>query len=250
MSFDKAKLLAYALGELDKNEARRVEAYLKTNEDAARFVRETQLFAGKVQTELSKEKIPAGQGITGLERAAGRAKAAAPSRSQNKIGLVEASAGFLVLLAIILYWSKPWVGDSATEQQTDATLDFYPPTYSSLSGGNGNQAEKTLSALQVKNSLAEWNNRPKLEEVFGPCTFYLPKPANAEAGLTKTAADQKAWFYLLNEGETQVRAIMDSSDCVLALDMQANVSPDGQAEADEILQGIESELNTLVKDGR
>ena len=33
-------MLAYALGELDKSEARQVEAFLQANEEAARFVRE------------------------------------------------------------------------------------------------------------------------------------------------------------------------------------------------------------------
>jgi len=251
MSFDKAKLLAYALGELDKNEAQRVEAFLKTNEEAARFVRESRLFAEKAQADLSKEKIPAGLGLAGLEQASERAKDRKSPRTQNKIGWMEASAGLLIVLAAILYWREPLTGIwQRTARHTDAKLDFYQPTYSSLSGKGGTEAGKTLSAVQVKDALAEWNDRPKAEEIFGECTFSLPELTQIEAGLTKTAPDQKAWFYLLNEGATQVRLTMDASICAVSLDIQANLSPEAPAEVGEALQSIESEMNLRVKDGR
>lgn len=251
MSFDKAKLLAYALGELDKSEAQRVEAFLKTNEEAARFVRENQLFAEKAQADLSKEKIPAGLGLAGLERASERVRDKKPARTQNKIGWLEASAGLLIVLAAILYWRKPMIGAwQRPAHHTDAKLDFYQPTYSSLSGKGGTDSGKALSAAQVKDALAEWNNRPKAEETFGECAFPLPDLTQVEAGLTKTATDQKAWFYLLNEGETQVRLTMDASACALSLDIQANLSPEAQAGVEEVLHGLESEMNSQVKDGR
>jgi hypothetical protein len=251
MSFDKAKLLAYALGELDKSEAQRVEAFLQTNEEAARFVSENRLFAQKAQADLNKEKIPAGLGLAGLERAAERAKNKKTPRTQNKIGWLEASAGLLIVLAAILYWRKPLEGIwQKPALHTDANLDFYQPTYSSLSGKGGNEAGKTLSAVQVKDSLVEWSNRPKAEETFGECTFSLPESTQVEAGLTKIAPEQKAWFYLLNEGQTQVRLIMDASSCDLALGIQANLTPEAQAEVEETLQSLESEMNSRVKDGR
>lgn len=251
MSFDKAKLLAYALGELDKSEAQRVEAFLRTNEEAARFVRESRLFAEKAQADLSKEKIPAGLGLAGLERAAERAKGKQPPRAQSKIPWLEASAGLLIVLAAIVYWLRPSLGIwQKPSHHADANLDFYEPTYSSLSGKGRREVRKALSAQQMKDSLAEWSNRPKAEEMFGECTFALPESTQAEAGLTKIAEEQKAWFYLMNEGATQVRLIMDASACTISLDIQANLSPEAQAEVEEALHGLESEMNLRVKDGR
>jgi hypothetical protein len=248
MSFDKAKLLAYALGELDKKEAKAVEAFLQNNEEAARFVRENQLLAQNIQADLGKEKIPAGHGLAGLDRAAELGKIKKSPPAKYNIGWVEASAGLLIVLVVIGYWSKALVGISPrTAHQIDDTLDFPQPTYGSLSGQSGSEAGNALSAGQVKDSLAEWNNRSKAEETFGDCTFSLPDPA---AALTKIAGDQKAWFYLLNGGQTQVRLTIDASVCVLSLDIQANLAADGEAEVGEVVQSLESELNSQVKDGR
>ncbi len=245
MSFDKEKLLAYALGELDKAEAQRIEAFLKTNEEAARTVREYQLFAERATTELSKEKIPAGLGLEGLERVSDKKG----SRKQYKIGWVEAFAGLLILLAIGIHWRRPLLGSLLNSTpHTDVSLDFYQPAYSSLSGKGENSPGKNLSVSQVKEALDEWSNRPKIEESLGECAFSLPELTRVEAGLTKVTPDQRAFFYFLNEGQTQVRLIMDSSTCTISLSIQANISPEAQAEAEAILLGIESELNSQTKD--
>ena len=137
---------------------------------------ENQLFASTVQADLSKEKVPLGQGIAGLERAAERSKGKKSPGAQSRIGWMEASVGIMIVLAVILYWRKPLVGMWQTPQQADSNLDFYQPTHSSLSGNSANGPGKTLSALQVTEALAEWNNRPKVEEIFGDCTFFVPAP--------------------------------------------------------------------------
>lgn len=248
MSFDQAKLLAYALGELEREEARRVEAFLKTDAEAARFVREHQLLAKKLTTDLNKEKIPVGHGLAGLERALGQKPGDKQPRARNKSGWTEASVGLLIVLAVILYWRKPLTGLwQKHAQQTDASLDFYRPTYSSLSGQGEAGPGKSVSALQVKDALAEWKDRPKTEENFGDCSFSLPAPSREEAGLTKTADEQKAWFYLLAQGNAQLRLVMDASDCRLSLEIRANLSAEARAEVDADLQALENEMSALVE---
>lgn len=246
MNFDKQKLLAYALGELDPKEAHQLEAFLKTNAEAAKFVRENQQLAKSITAELSNEKIPTGKGIGGLEQSLLKKRETKPNLKHGSSGWLEGSAVVLVLLAAGIYWRTPLMSKWQHQtQQTDASLDFYQTNLSSLSGKA--EIEGDLSALEVKNALAEWKERPKIEESVDDCHFSLPTPSRIEAGLTKSAAHQKAWFFLLNNGKTQLRLMMNTPDCQLSLDVHTKLATEAQAEVDEELRTLESELGGLVE---
>lgn len=246
MSFDKQKLLAYALGELDSKEAQQVEAFIKTNAEAARFVRENQQFSDRISAELSKEKIPAGKGLGALEQALLRKQAGKSSQSSSSTGWMEASVVVALVLAAGIYWREPLLGLwKERAQQTEASLDFYQTNFSSLSGSADSGIE--LTVVEVKNALAEWKERSKMEESMGDCHFSLPTPDRTEASLVKTLGDQKAWFYLLNKGRTQLRLLVNATDCQVSLDLHGNLPAESQAEVDEELRSLESELRNSVE---
>lgn len=245
MSFDKQKLLAYALGELDPKERQQIESFMKANPEAARYVRESQQFSAKVSADLGQEKTLAGKGLAALEQALQKKKIK-PELKPSNSQWIEISVVVTLFIAVGIYFRTPLMNlTQRPAPQTNASLDFYQTNLSSISGIS--DPGKELSAVELKNALTEWKERPRIEENLDDCHFSLPTPTRAELGLTKIATDQKAWFFLLNNGKTQLRLIMNSSDCQIALDVHGNLSAAAQSEVDEELRAQESELQALVE---